>query len=102
MPALSKTEKNWRRLLRWLRKEFPADMPVRIITRKLLHDTVAETAKTKKYYYIFIHTGLSEQVLFDATIHEWAHVLSWSSTVNEHHGMEWGKAYARIYKKYTI
>lgn len=36
--------------------------------------------------------------LVDTMVHEWAHVLTWYSWCREHHGPEWGIAFARCYR----
>lgn len=86
------------KLMKELRKEFPADLPIKLF-RKKLTGFFGYTTKGKKYYSIYIDSRLNEDFATYILIHEILHCLSWDSQQIDH-GIEWGKSYSRVYKFY--
>lgn len=93
--AKRKSYKEVNRITRDILRAFPPDLPVRIIKKKL-NGYFGYVTKSKKCYYIYIDSGLTQAIYLDTAIHEIAHCL----TVLDQHSIEWGKSYSRIYKYY--
>lgn len=53
----------------------------------------------KKQFYIRIDRNLDEEIAVNIVLHEWGHILSWNKPGDDH-GIEWGKAYSKVYRMY--
>jgi len=102
-------ETKWRRLLPWLRKNFPARYPVRIrrvATGELSNDDGDcdlfdwQNKRNAIEFRIRINRNRSWSLVRDAVLHEWAHALSWFTPGREPHSAEWGVAYAELYRTF--
>lgn len=97
-------EQKFRRVLRWLRKEHPPHLPVRL--RQVDRPDMAKCDghtwldKDAGVFRIEINRRRWYGTRLDTLIHEWAHALTWfgAETEIEDHGAEWGIAYARLYR----
>jgi len=89
--------KDFRSILRFLRKNFPIECPVVIkrFPKKKECDTVRFNGKV---YTVYIDSSLTRQELIDTIIHFYAHIMCIDSSYN--HDAEWGKKYADIYSKF--
>lgn len=99
----------WRMVLYWIRKNFPASNTVsvrRVPANKMSTyrgtrvDAETFTYSNSGQFYVQITREMSSALLFDALIHEWAHILTWDVRDKEEHSAEWGVAYARIYRDF--
>lgn len=95
------TAQKWLRTIAWLRRNFPAESPVRVLSipiKKLSGYTQPEIG----YFQIVIDRKQCFGLRVDALIHEWAHALTWfgAETHIEDHSGEWGLAYARILRTF--
>ena len=88
--------------VRWLRKTFPADLPVytkhTILPKDGDYQIYGDTDRKPTYYLIRFHKSAKYATLIDTIWHEWAHVLTWFAAKYEEHPNEFGEAYARIYR----
>jgi hypothetical protein len=50
-------------------------------------------------FVITIKNNLPEYYSIDVLLHEWSHVVSWDKE-KDIHGLEWGKAYSKVYRKF--
>lgn len=91
-----KSYKLLNQVIRELRKEFPPDLPVKVI-RKKLYDHFGFSTRGKKYYYLYLDSSLGEDVSIYIAWHEWAHLRTWDDQ-NIDHGTAWALEYGRIYK----
>jgi len=97
------TEMKWRRLLPWLRKNFPATLPVKV--RRVTADKMSKFDGDCELhngieFRIRINRNRSWSLVLDAILHEWAHALAWFAPGEEHHSAEWGVAYAKLYRTF--
>jgi hypothetical protein len=90
-----KSFKQINKIIREILEEFPSDLPIKVIKKKLT-GYFGYITKSKKYYYIYIDSRLEESIMLDTVIHEIAHAL----TVLDQHSAEWGRAYSKIYRFY--
>lgn len=90
--------KNFYSLTRFLKKEVPAVFYVRRV--KCPKGTLGDCVYYRKKYYIRIEKSLPEISAMDVLVHEVAHSISWHGRDKDDHGPEWGRAFARIYRKY--
>lgn len=93
-------EKRWRKLLYWLRKNYPADLPIYVRTKNkltLFPDYSGVCIRYDTKIIVEINKNQSFALKLDAIIHEWAHAITLTNTTKKDHGDEWGKAYSRIY-----
>jgi len=51
----------------------------------------------RNLFHIRINRSLDEEMAIDTLLHELAHMIAWERDSDEH-GLEWGKAYSRIYR----
>jgi hypothetical protein len=90
----------WRKLLAWLRRNFPADYAVTVRTTPLKkhHGYTEYNGK----FQVKINRKQCLALRVETLIHEWAHVLTWfgAETHLDDHNSEWGLAYARIYRTF--
>ena len=94
-----------RQLIRFLRKNAPTELPVRVRFVPTEMDTTAvphipifgDTQRFESYYRIRINKGDTPRVQRDTIIHEWAHCMcNWFC--REDHSNEWALCYARIFR----
>lgn len=90
----------YRKVLNFLKAEFPADFPVSIRRLKLSNRLDGDCLLMEDHYRIRINRALSENEAIDTLIHEYSHVLAWNRCNTDYHCNEWGKAYSRIYRKF--
>jgi len=90
----------YRKVVRFVKKEFPVDFPVSIRRLKLSDKLDGDCYFNETNFEIRINNQLPEHEAIETLIHEYAHVLSWKQCVNEYHGDQWGKFYSRIYRKF--
>jgi hypothetical protein len=89
----------WLRFCYWVKREFPLQYPVKIISKKIKKNRGATTFDGKMFR-VYIDSGLQFDVKIDILIHEWAHALTWFGAQHrKDHSGEWGLAHAAIYEK---
>ena len=91
--------KEWRALIRKLRKTFPVSGGRIIVYRQPLEHSFGVTAHTGNTYRIRIDSQQCRQVQLDALLHEWAHVIAIERAF--WHTPEWGKVYASIFSAWA-
>ena len=92
-------KQKWLRLLAWLRREFPAQKPVKVRGKAM--EDCAETRYERGHFNVSINSNKSYATMVDSAIHEWAHVLTWFGAGHEElHPEEWGVCYAKLYDAY--
>jgi hypothetical protein len=95
MTGLQKVNKT----IKWLRKEFPARIPVYTVQRKLVGLCGDCTyLRNADRFRIRIHKTDTYRLKLDTVIHEWAHALTWWPEPADDHSAAWGQEYARIYR----
>jgi len=96
------TTQKWRRTLTWLRRNFPAPLPIIVRSVPILKWQGEAQCHSGRQFVIKIDRKQSFDLRIDTIIHEWAHVLTWfgAETNIEDHSAEWGIAYAKIYRTY--
>lgn len=102
MARLTASQK-WRRLLPWLRQEFPPRCKVRVRCRRIKREKDhgwTNLYGNPKRFEVIIQSNRQLALRVDTIIHEWAHVITWSGNDTDDHGEEWGLAYARIYREF--
>jgi len=82
--------KEWRALIKQLRREFPVDSPVEV-RRCSCNNYSGITRFNGKKYYIRINSNQQNRDLIDTLIHEWSHVLTIESAY--HHDLHWRMVY---------
>ncbi|MCK9459728.1 MAG: hypothetical protein M0R80_08825 [Proteobacteria bacterium] len=95
--------KNFHQVSNVLKKHFP-NYKVSIRRVVVPPDIAGEccllpTRKKCKQFMIKIDHSLDEDAAILILLHEWSHILSWQARGDDH-GIEWGKAYSRIYRVY--
>ncbi len=97
---LTKRQK-WFRTIIWLKKTFPAQLPITVCTCKIEKDIFGTTECNEIIFIIKMNTGVSFSIKLETLIHEWAHAISWFGAGHkEEHPDDWGLAYARIYRTF--
>lgn len=96
---------NWFKLLYWLRHNCPYHNKISVKCKaKLSGDDKDDAGVCIQFdddsIVIEINKNQSFDSKIDTLLHEWAHALSFDSKDIDEHGNEWGKQYARIYRKY--
>lgn len=91
----------YHKLIRFLKKNFPADLPVRVRRRKLSKALDGYCKLKDDYYLIVICKEAPEHEAVDTLLHEWAHTLTWDKCPKDDHCNEWGIAYSRIYRMFV-
>lgn len=101
------TDTKWRKILYWLRKNFPTKLPVR--TRRVKHLKNKEDARglcwleeNDEFFIIHIDKSMTLESQIDVLIHEWAHTLTWFGSDTDDHGDEWALAQGRIYRAFLV
>ena len=86
-------------VIRFLKKECPADRPIRVRRTSTPASTYGDCSQVDAYYLIRISDQVThEMAVIAILIHEWAHALSWEASVHEAHGNQWGIAYSKVYR----
>ncbi len=97
------SKQKWLATLRWLRRNFPVELPVRVRSIKTKKNCgFVDYLGVKKGFLIRIGANQSLELRLDTIVHEWAHVRSWfgAEAEIEDHGAEWGIAYAFLYRTF--
>jgi hypothetical protein len=90
--------KQWRLLIKKLRRAFPTERPVQVRFRKAKSNY--GTAYFSSYgYKIAIDSSQSVGGQIDTLLHEWAHVYAIDQAA-QHKG-NWGHVFAEIYESWT-
>jgi len=90
----------YRQIVRLLKENCPADMPVKVRRVKVPDDRFGDCGQLEDHYLIRISNKLKEEQAIDILIHEYSHVMSWHKCKKDDHCDEWGKSYSRIYRIY--
>ncbi len=90
--------KYYRQVVRFLKENCPADMPVKVRRVKVPDDRFGDCGKNDDHYLIRICRKVKEDHAIEILLHEWAHTLAWHKCSSEDHCNEWGKAYSRVYR----
>jgi Zn-dependent peptidase ImmA (M78 family) len=93
--------KTYRKLVKFLTAEFPAELPIKARRLKISCKLNGDCLLRDDHYRIRINRELPEHEAVDVLIHEWAHVLAWHKCGEDFHCDEWGKSYSRIYRKFS-
>ena len=111
-PTLTKEQvkSKTRKMVRLLREECPPILPVRVYFRDMTKKTSFYNAFAElkfgaddrpHHFIIVLDENMDWQAMWQTLLHEWAHVISWTSesdTVCDH-DPEWGIAMSRIYQE---
>lgn len=95
-----------RLILKILRAEFPVEHPVKFrfvdLDAKKIFGYVSlynqNRNKAKKYFVMSINKSTSWGIIVDTIIHEYAHIMSWYLSKNDH-DRQWAICYAKIYRR---
>jgi hypothetical protein len=88
------------RVFKFITSSIDFPMPIRLQRVKLPKDIDGDCREEKDHFLIRIEKKLPEYYSIDVLIHEASHVLSWNETNRDRHGLEWGKAYSVLYRKF--
>jgi len=104
MAGRIRVEQKWRRLLRWIKQEFPPPRPITVHQENgscLSGDDLGYAHLTKgNKFVVAVNRHLPYWAKAEVLVHEWAHVLTWLGNDSDMHGEEWGLNYARIYQAF--
>jgi len=89
--------KEWRKLLRSLRKNFPVDGWVNVRRVRMARDC-GVTRLNGVDYCIRINSRQPYQGQVDTLLHEWAHVVAIDRAFQ--HDRMWGELYSEIYESW--
>jgi hypothetical protein len=94
-------KKTWRTVLKWLRKEYSTDRPIKIILTDRIPGDWGQTTRTDNSFYIYITREQPLTFKYDTLIHEWAHVHTYDSknidsNDDNPHTTDWGIMYAKL------
>lgn len=83
-----------------LKDEVPLDLPVRVTRPKKMQEWgTCEKLADPDRFLIRVHKELDPDWAVAILVHEWAHARTWVEDPRlDHHGPEWGVAYARCYQ----
>lgn len=89
----------FRQVAYFIKKSNVAEYPISIRRAKLKKgfDGLCEFKNEK--FLIRINQQLQESHSIDVMLHEVSHAVAWGKD-NDFHGLNWGKAYSRIYRMY--
>ena len=101
----------FRLILRLLRADFPANMPIKVrrLTSEVIKRKVfgwcslvnSDGPKAKKYFLITVNKSFSWAQQFDTILHEWAHALTWNEVEQgKDHSDLFARAYGKLYRVY--
>jgi predicted metal-dependent hydrolase len=93
---------DYRRLVRFLKRQFPCGFKVTVIRTNVPKDRFGDCIWQPKHrrFRIRIHKDLPEDVAIYMLVHEWAHLLTWDAPGDDH-GPHWSKAYGVIYRTFV-
>jgi len=111
-PKKLTVDQKFRRILRLLRQDYPADYPIRV--RRVENPLVGPDApygdcglinsdkpKNKRYYLIRLAKSNTWKQQFETLLHEWAHCLTWHLVENhKDHGDIFHRKYGVLYRAY--
>lgn len=92
--------KNYKKLVKFLKDNFPQDYPVSVRRVVMSQEYDGDCQLKNKHYLIRINKCLKEHVAIDTLLHEYAHCVSWNKCTSDHHCSEWGKAYSKLYRAF--
>ncbi len=96
-------EQKWQATLRWLRRNFPTQGPIKVQSSIQIKDC-GETAYSPhfKSFKIRVRKGQSLTSKIDTLLHEWAHALTWFGFESEieDHSSEHGMAQSKLYRTF--
>jgi len=88
-------------LLELVQEKLPPALPIRLRVSRLKGAfgscDIRNTNRDGKHFLISICSGISEESAKETLLHEYAHVLAWELSEDDH-GAEWGYQYSRIYR----
>jgi hypothetical protein len=96
-----------KRLIEWLRSEYPTPFPVRVSLTRIpghrIHRTDGVATRKGNALYILVDNRLTWAEMVEVVSHEWAHCVTWRHESLERlrdadHDDEWALAYGRIYR----
>jgi hypothetical protein len=87
----------WRKLLRWLRKNFPTNIPIKV-KRAPSKKNHAITRFDGRVIQIRVGSDQDRPMLIDSMLHEYAHALAIDDAYS--HKETWGRLYSMIYTAY--
>lgn len=90
--------KQFYKVVKAIRQEFPTDMPV-IVRRKRLRNHFGFCSQGKKNYYIYIDDRLEQSLAIYFYIHEISHARTFDIQLKDH-GAAWAKENGKIYAWY--
>ncbi|KKM88020.1 hypothetical protein LCGC14_1263120 [marine sediment metagenome] len=95
-------EQKWLRTIRWLRRNFPSNLPTRIRSERMKDCGDTTYFEKMENFRICIRKSQSLDSKLDTLLHEYAHYLTWFGAESEikDHGSEWGITYAKIYRTF--
>jgi len=101
------TDTKWRKLVNWLKREFPSNHPAQVCRRRRATKKkplcgYCDFIRKEKKYYVYVDRSQVWALQCDTMIHEWAHVLTWHGNDEDDHGEEWALAYAKIYRAFLV
>jgi len=90
--------KDWRALLKHLRKEFPVKQPARVIRR---HDaqSLGRTTFNGRTHLITIRSNQESAGQIDSLLHEWSHVRAIEQAYT--HDGPWSSMFGEIYTAWS-
>lgn len=104
-PNLSnENRKKFLKIIRLVKKNYPAAYPIRVRTLKKISkdDAYTQFFEGKKPYFRITIKQATYAEMVSSFIHEFAHVLAWKLSHNiettDWHDSAWGIEYAKIYK----
>ncbi len=95
----------WKRWISTLRAAHPCEYPVKVIRTKLLPDVWGDCllidGKGGPYFRIRVDSTVPLGVAFTfILLHEWAHAMTWDSTLPHDHCDAWGITYAELWREH--
>lgn len=96
-------DSKWRRLLSWLRREFPVARSVTARRVKIANREKAagDTEQRGQRFLIRIDRRLAWGRQRDTLLHEWAHCRTWHGTDTDDHGPEWSLQHGTLYREFV-
>ncbi len=93
------SKQKWLATLRWLRRNFPAELPVRVRSCQMKDCGDSAYSEGMKDFRVRVKASQSLSARLDTVLHEWAHCLTWfGAECDEDHSSEWGITYAKLYR----
>jgi hypothetical protein len=109
MPMPKKKRERLHQIHRWLQDQFPAPYKTELKVVQIgpsgrPPSPQGDCARVGRKMLIRVDRRLPWAVAIDTLIHEYAHGYVWEAPsiedTREHHGSEWGVAYAKIYQAF--